>query len=430
LGDKVSVVVASQEVAAVITQMSVSVTDMGVYVGITVGNPVGVDFEAITAKRQTDTSSRVSALEVLDARPTVMPVANGGTGASTLAAGGYLKGNGTSAVTSQVGIPGSDIVGYMSPNYIINGGFDIWQRGTSVSVSPGASNIFIADRWNMFNNVSGSTVTVSQQTFTPGAAPVAGYEAGNFLRATMSGYSSSYLFIGQKIEDVRTLAGQTATISFWAKSSVAASMLLDYVQWFGTGGSSLVNNSVGTPSLTTSWQRFTYTVSIPSLSGKTIGTGSSLEFRFNIGVNASVDIWGVQVEQGSVATPFRRNANSLQGELAACQRYYIRWNAASSASTRFATGFQLSTTLAEAMFQLPVVMRAYPAISYDALYWTDGVGFNAAVSAVSLYLGGGTQNFSVLVTYAANGVARQAGMLSGTGSTTGQTNYFAFSAEL
>ena len=66
LGDKVSVVVASQEVAAVITQMSVSVTDMGVYVGITVGNPVGVDFEAITAKRQTDATARVSTLETLD----------------------------------------------------------------------------------------------------------------------------------------------------------------------------------------------------------------------------------------------------------------------------------------------------------------------------------------------------------------------------
>ena len=78
LGDKVSVVVASQEVAAVITQMSVSVTDMGVYVGITVGNPVGVDFEAITAKRQTDTSARVSSLEVLDK-------ASGG-GSSTISA--------------------------------------------------------------------------------------------------------------------------------------------------------------------------------------------------------------------------------------------------------------------------------------------------------------------------------------------------------
>lgn len=67
LGDKVSVVVASQEVAAIITQLSMSVTDMGVFVGITVGNPVGVDFEAITAKRQTDTTARVSALETQDA---------------------------------------------------------------------------------------------------------------------------------------------------------------------------------------------------------------------------------------------------------------------------------------------------------------------------------------------------------------------------
>jgi microcystin-dependent protein len=66
LGDKVSVVVAAQEVSAVITQLSMSVTDMGVYVGITVGNPVGVDFDAITAKRATDSTARVSNLETLD----------------------------------------------------------------------------------------------------------------------------------------------------------------------------------------------------------------------------------------------------------------------------------------------------------------------------------------------------------------------------
>jgi hypothetical protein len=51
--------------------------------------------------------SRLTALETFNT--VAQPVSVGGTGASTLSAGGYLKGNGTSAITAQAGIPGSDI---------------------------------------------------------------------------------------------------------------------------------------------------------------------------------------------------------------------------------------------------------------------------------------------------------------------------------
>jgi hypothetical protein len=81
-------------------------------------------------------------------------------------------------------------------------------------------------------------------------------------------------------------------------------------------------------SVTTAWQRFTHTISIPSTSGKTIGNASALYIFFytdGLGVIANsqtIDLWGVQIEAGSVATAFQTATGTIQGELAACQRYY------------------------------------------------------------------------------------------------------------
>ena len=260
-------------------------------------------------------------------------------------------------------------------NVIINGAFDIWQRGTSGNSAPGVLNVFVSDRWNTFNNVSGSTVNISQQTFTPGSAPSQGNEGRFFLRATMSGYSSSFVFIGQKIEDVRTLAGRTATLSFWAKANTAISLPLDYVQNFGVGGSSLVNASIGSASVTTSWQRFTFTFNVPALSGKTIGAAdNNLELRFLFGANASLDIWGVQLEEGTVATKFRRNQANIQAELAACQRYYWRTVTTTDAYATFGMGIAHASNQASVMVSNPVDMRVpATAIDFNALAIWDSV---------------------------------------------------------
>jgi hypothetical protein len=63
LGDSVTVVVGGQEVSAVVTQVALSVDADGVRVGATVGQPTGVDYDALVAKKQTTTSKRVNALE-------------------------------------------------------------------------------------------------------------------------------------------------------------------------------------------------------------------------------------------------------------------------------------------------------------------------------------------------------------------------------
>jgi hypothetical protein len=253
--------------------------------------------------------------------------------------------------------------GQAGKNKIINGAFNVWQRGTSFS-----GNGYTADRWTC--NFSGATGTVSQQTFTPGTAPVAGYESQFFLRfATTVADDSSR--IEQKIENVRTFAGQTVTVSLWAKADSARTITVTPYQNFGSGGSADVNVTSQTISVTTAWTRFTKTFAIPSVSGKTIGTGSFLSLEILHAPNATftLDLWGVQVEAGSVATAFQTATGTIQGELAACQRYYFRASVGA-----IGNAIATSTTAFEGNLPLPVAMRITPTtLDSSATRLTDGV---------------------------------------------------------
>ena len=245
-------------------------------------------------------------------------------------------------------------------NKIINGDFGIWQRGTSFNTNAS----YCADRWLPLWDGSGATRTISQQTFTPGTAPVSGYEGQYFLRFAQSvaGTGSTYNVVNQRIEDVRNFAGQSVSFSFWAKASGSISMASapSLNQNFGSGGSATVYQGfpLGTaPALTTSWQRFTFTTTVPSISGKTIGTSSYLEIGFNLPLNTTftIDIWGVQLEAGSVATPFTTASGSIGGELALCRRYLPAFNVGLNIS-----GFSYATNAAAYNLVFDVPARVAP----------------------------------------------------------------------
>lgn len=250
-------------------------------------------------------------------------------------------------------------------NYIINGAFDFWQRGTSgFSTNSGAYN---ADRWSFYGDGSGWTKAITQQTFTPGTAPVAGYEGQYFWRFNQSvaGSGGANNVLIYKVEDVRSLAGQAVTLSFWAKADAARTVTPSFVQNFGSGGSSSVTTAAASSaSLTTSWQRFSFTVTMPAVTGKTIGTSSYVEIDWYLPVNTTqtIDIWGVQLEEGSTATPFSRAASTLQGELAACQRYF--WRTYGPVNIGQSTPFDTSNV--QCSVKLPVTMRIKP----SSLDWT------------------------------------------------------------
>jgi hypothetical protein len=289
-------------------------------------------------------------------------------------------------------------------NKIINGDFAINQRNLFTITNP--SGYAMADRWVFSNSISGTNVC-TMQSFTPGTAPVTGYEAQYFARFANSGQSSASQdsILLQKIEDVRTFANQTVTVSFWAKCDVTSKKIaVEMVQNFGSGGSpsSTVNTYFGQVTLTTSWARYTVTGTVPSIAGKTIGTTantSSLQlFLWNsagsdynartgsIGIqNNTFDMWGIQVEAGSTATAFQTATGTIQGELAACQRYYYR-NFPAVTDIPLGQGSANGTRYILGVIALPVSMRVAPtSAEFSALKATDGATAASTVAALASY---------------------------------------------
>lgn len=267
-------------------------------------------------------------------------------------------------------------------NLVINGGYDVWQRGTSQTTSGYGSD----DRWANAN--SGSTKTASRQTFTLGQTDVPGnpkYYARTVV-TTGSG-STDNVNKNQSIESVIRTAGQEITLSFYAKADSAKNIATEFFQSFGTGGSpSATTTALGvtTHSLTTSWQRFTVTATMPSISGKTLGTnnddrlglvfwfdaGSSFNARTNSLGNQSgtFDIANVQLEFGDTATDFEQRDIGTEKEL--CYRYYQHGfqegTAATDGTGQFADGFFFfaeTTSRHYKPFQFSRRMRAVPTVT-------------------------------------------------------------------
>lgn len=321
-------------------------------------------------------------------------------------------------------------------NKIINGDFGVWQRGTTFN---NISSAHFADRFFVLRDGVGATINITQQTFTPGTAPQAGYEGKFFARIdqTVAGTLATFSSFSQRIEDVRTFAGQTITLSFWAKASSSVSFynVPGIQQNFGTGGSpsaSVTTNATGTaPALTTSWQRFSYQFTVPSIAGKTIGTNNDNFLQINIrtvlNTAVTIDVWGVQVEAGSIATAFQTATGTLQGELAACQRYFNRL--INKKVVYFGVGAATSSTFAQFTIPYPI-MRTTPALTVSAVtdfLMTIAAGSGAgAISAISLNSASNEQVCKLEVTCAS-------GLVSGNATTLLSQNTnatFDLSAEL
>jgi hypothetical protein len=140
------------------------------------------------------------------------------------------------------------------------------------------------------------------------------------------------LFYTMETRDSIPLAGKTVTLSFYARaganfsaSANALSLQLRTGTLIDQSAAAMTTNTISqTATLTTSWQRFSYTATIPSTA---TGIGINLYYLTagTAGANDYFEVTGVQVEAGAAPTEFRRNAPSLQAELAACQRYYQRF---------------------------------------------------------------------------------------------------------
>jgi hypothetical protein len=256
-------------------------------------------------------------------------------------------------------------------NPVINGAFDVWQRGTSFVPSTTGGTSYTADRWSAYRNATGSTVnrqTVSDSTNLPNI------QYAIRVQRDSGNSSTQGILLGNPFEIANSIpfAGKTVTLSFYARAGAnysAASSALAVVVLQGTGssetnplfsgytGQSAVLNTTST--LTTTWQRFSHTFSfattatqfMPYFQTTPVGTAST---------NDWFELTGVQIDVGSVALPFRRSANTLQGELAACQRYFQIIADGSGQSISMLAAY--SSTNAYGVYQSKVTMRTTPTI--------------------------------------------------------------------
>lgn len=208
---------------------------------------------------------------------------------------------------------------FMDRQAIINGNFDRWEQGTSFT----SNSTYTADRWYTTRDGSGGFTNVSRVPFTAGQTEVPG-EPAYYLRkeCTVAPTGQTFNVILQKIESVRTFAGQTVTLSFYGRMDLARSGVLLVVQNFGSGGSPSVNAKVASVVYSTTFAMTTITFAMPSILGKTIGTNDCIEIQFHSPLNSvfTHDISQVQLCAGSTALPFQ--PRSIAEEVALCQRYY------------------------------------------------------------------------------------------------------------
>lgn len=220
-------------------------------------------------------------------------------------------------------------------NRIINGNFDIWQRG----VGPLTTSDFLADRWS--TSRVGTTHSFSQQSFALGQTDVPNNpEFYHRNGVTSVANAANFSRTGQPIEDVLKLSGKTVMLSFWAKADAGKDMAIEFIQNFGTTGAPSADvEGIGAQkvTLTASWQQFKIEVAIPSISGKTLGTDENdflgLFFWYDAGSDfntrtdtlgqqsGTFDVSQVQIEEGAVATDFE--SRTVGDELELCQRYYV-----------------------------------------------------------------------------------------------------------
>lgn len=327
----------------------------------------------------------------------------------------------TTDLASKVPYTGFNAAG---KNIIINGAFDYWQRGTSMN---GGLFTYIADRFMSVANHTGGTINYSKQNVVAGN-PLGG---STFLRMTATSPTGATAnALTQRVEDVSTLAGQTATFSVYLKADTARTIYTNIFQDFGSGGSGQVGTTQAAFNVTTTWQRFSTTVSIPSVSGKTIGTGNYLgvELLFPVNTSSTIDVFGYQFEAGSTASAFSRAGGTLQGELAACQRYYWRAGGGGENYPLFVHAFAYNSTSLQVAMQFPVTMRVKPySVGWSGLQAQD-IATGSTTLFTSIANNGATpQNMWLLIT-GASGLTnyRQYSILANNNPNA----YIDFSAEL
>jgi len=304
-------------------------------------------------------------------------------------------------------------------NQLINGAFDVWQRGTSFTASG-----YTADR--MYLGINAGSGTLTRSTATP--LPTGGSQY--FARFT-SGAASSNAGLLQALETaaVIPLRGKTVTASGYFRGTFTGNVRIAATYSNSTDALVSQSTSIGLSALTpitTSWERVSYTFTVP-----TDAVGLRVDFgpaSTPINNTQTLDIWGMQLEVASTASEFATATGTVQGELAACQRYYYRTAVASG--DRMANGFNQTTTSAEFVLVFPVTMRTTATALETSGTATDysvrGLAGNTVANAVPTF-NIANPNYGVFTLTVASGLTGGGAALYRANSANG---YLGWSAEL
>ena len=301
------------------------------------------------------------------------PSAAGSTVLTLPSGSGTVLTTNTSSITPEANGGTGTTTGYYGfKNRIINGAMFISQRGTSFS---GTSSIYTLDRWKWQIPTGGG---VTQITST-----ISGFA---YSWKYISTGSNSYMQMGQQIEysNFYDCAGQTVTISFWAKANntnSGSTALIGRMRYLTSVDGACIFAGINTDTsitISTTATKYTFTYSVPS-------NAQSLSCEFVLGSNVSGDgfeITGVQLEKGSTATSF--DYRPYGTELALCQRYGLKVEQQQNTGDVVSTGGNVNTK-----FTFPVTMRATPTASLiTAGSWIVGNGYSANYTSSSAAISG------------------------------------------
>ena len=304
---------------------------------------------------------------------------------STIAVNAITDANDGNTTTINGVTPNSaNVVG---KNLVINGAMQIAQRGTSFT----ADNVYTLDRWKSADGTGGTPArTTTQETFSLGQTDVP--NARYYLKHNQTGASTNgNAKLQQKIEDVTRFDGTTVTFSFYAKADSPLTVDVRLIQNFGTGGSPSTSVTVTETgiSIGTSWNKYTVTKTLGSLSGKTLGTDGEHTSYLDVIVDfkeTSTFIFEAtlfQLEKGLSATEFEHRPYTT--ELQLCERYYQEvgkntnnlWVSAQYSSSNWWSTVQYRTE----MRANPTIVKSGTGTPNATYISTDSVSYQFTTSA-------------------------------------------------
>jgi hypothetical protein len=309
-------------------------------------------------------------------------------------------------------------------NLIINGGFDIWQRGTTFNNAQTLD--YTTDRWFAYND-SVNTVNITQQNIAS-----SGLGVRYAMRVERSSGSARWTMINMT-EGALSLIGKTVTFSGYIRkgSGLTSSVNIDCgtrAVKYGSQYDGMTTISLSAANLsTTTWTKFSGTFNITTATS----TNNADFFEIEItgasqagATGAYFELAALQLEIGSVATPFARAGGSIGGELALCQRYYYRESGtAGSVTTGYGNAY--SSVNFYSILKPKATMRIAPtSIDYSNL---QALNAQTGVTASSAVLWGASSADApaILSTTAGTFTVQSAWALGFSA-----TGYIGFSAEL